>query len=51
MFDLFPTRVGMNRKSLIDKDGMYTVPHASGDEPALYKEINEILDCSPREWG
>ena len=50
-WDLFPTRVGMNRWTGVTTPLTVTVPHASGDEPMVRLTHEQLALCSPREWG
>ena len=48
---VFPTRVGMDRRTGSFPPASRRVPHASGDGPNLEPVVLELQRCSPREWG
>ena len=51
LITLFPTHVGMNRRSTWPDAPLISVPHARGDEPFIAALGLLEYDCSPRTWG
>jgi len=49
--DVFPTCVGMNRATILNRSICVSVPHVCGDEPSndCFLVLGEM--CSPRVWG
>ena len=48
---VFPTHVGMNRRSCRMGTSRHGVPHARGDEPGALSRPLGGEACSPRTWG
>ena len=48
---MFPTGVGMNRKTGTITDYTYDVPHRRGDEPIKKAYAKNPYECSPQAWG
>ena len=48
---VFPTHVGMNRRTHPASRPRIRIPHARGDEPAALREQIVLGKYSPRTWG
>src|SRR3990170_4247157 len=48
---VFPTRVGMDRRSVGRWPAWWRVPHARGDGPGIDGMGVAGNECSPRAWG
>ena len=49
--EVFPTRVGMNRRGDLPAHCWFCVPHSRGDEPDVFVRVAYREKCSPLAWG
>jgi len=49
--EVFPTRVGMDHRMLINFLGDQRIPHTRGDGPYLRVVPGIVLQYSPHAWG